>query len=661
MPPTKQKHQFFPSLKPGIQHNTNPIKGSLDNVNNNHNNLSNSSLFLDDTIFSKYAQTDIEFAKLKQAITSAPATDASTAGATPGGVSGGSSAANAAAAAAYAQLDSDYKKLKDQFESEHQETIKNLTKILSLQDALKAKEEEYNSLKAKTESQEAHLRELQTSETSVKDIVTLYCSENKNLRKETESQRDLIRQEKIKNDAITSQFIRQSEEIEARTIKISELKDELTKKDAEIARLIEQQKMLSTQQQQQHNSANSGNSANSSSGGLFGFFKARNNQGDSANSAAGGAGATAGEHRRGGDERGKKSTAVEYDIQIPTAVDRTLEGHSDDVQCIAYSTSGNLIATGGVDKVVRVWSNDVAGQPPMLLKGATKGINKVMFSLEDDLILGCSNDNTARVWKVMNGSVLHTYTGHTDSVTCGSFIPNSQKIVTGGKDRVLKIWDIQKGNCVKTIPAMSSCNDAIYLSGTQCLATAHADKSVRMFDINTQQRVDCFEGIHAGQITGIAAADDGRRLFTLGRDDTVKIVDSLSRNIVSSLSDSNFRTASNQARLCVAPGAGFVCAGSANGRVFIWDLKMFRLRQVLIPESAKTDKMYIYPYIYIFLSFYILPFKLFIFYSFILFLPFNFLKLFTFSLFKNILPFHYLNILFTFSLLNYFIILLFLF
>lgn len=534
-------------------------------------------------MFVKYTQTESEFIKFKNAVISAPSdTTTSNASASSSGGGGGNAAA---ASAAYAQLESEYKKVKEQLEAEQRKTIEGLTKTLSLTEAVKAKDEEIKDLTLKVSSQEEALRKLQSSEGAVKDIVTLYNSENKNLRKETESQRDLIRQEQVKNEAITAQFIRQSEEIESKTMEIALLKDKMAQKDTEIERLTKQQQMLSSRGSSSSLS-NSGSNANGGgNSGFLGFFRARHQQ-------EGG-----GEQQQQQQQQqkkvgtgGKRPVVLDFDVQIPTAVDRTLEGHSDDVQTVVYSTSGNLIATGSVDKTVRLWSADMAGQPPMVLKGATKGINKVMFSLEDDLVLGCSNDNSARIWKVMNGTVQHTFTGHSDSVTCGTFIPNSQKMVTGSKDRMLKIWDITRGNCVKTIPGMSSCNDCVYLTGTQCLATAHADKSVRLFDINTQQRVDCFEAIHTNQITGIAASDDGRRLFTLGRDDSIKMVDSLSKNIVTSLSDSNFRTAHAQARLCVAPGAGFVCAGSSNGNVFIWDVKMFKLRQVLIPDTDITDK-----------------------------------------------------------------------
>ena len=592
-----------------------------------HNAIIIFLIITDETLSLKNTQVEAELAKLKTALLSSGGGGGGSGGVASGidggdgsgsGVSGGSAAAAAAAglSVAYSQLESDYKKLKERLDEEHQKTIDGLNKILSQTEALKVKDDEIKELRAKVETQGEDLKKLQTTETSIRDIVTLYNSENKNLRKETESQRDLIRQEQIKNEAVLAQLIRQSEEVEARSVEISALKDKIAQKDGEIARLTEQQKMLASRKSvdsadsiaaaSASSPSSSSNSGGGGGGGFFSsFFKPKYQQQQQQQQ----------QHNQDGGKK-KKGGVPEYDVTIPTAVDRTLEGHTDDVQSIAYSTSGNLIATGGVDKVVRLWSADVVGQPPVQLKGATKGINRLMFSMEDDLLLGCSNDNSARVWRVMNGSVLHTYTGHSDFVTCGAFVPNTGKILTGSKDRMVKLWDVHKGNCVKSIPCMSSCNDCCVVPGSQTLATAHADKSVRLWDLNVPAMTDTLESIHTGQITSVAASDDGRRLFTLGRDDTIKVVDTYSKNIVATLSDSNFRTASNQARICVSPDFGFVCAGSASGKLFIWDVKMFKLRQVLIPDSAKSDKMYVF---LIITFFYLLlyHFLLFIFFLFV--------------------------------------------
>ena len=43
--------------------------------------------------------------------------------------------------------------------------------------------------------------------------------------------------------------------------------------------------------------------------------------------------------------------------------------------------------------------------------------------------------------------------GHTHYVFCVNYHPNGNMIVSGSFDETIRIWDVRRGSCIKTMPA----------------------------------------------------------------------------------------------------------------------------------------------------------------------------------------------------------------
>jgi tRNA A-37 threonylcarbamoyl transferase component Bud32 len=118
----------------------------------------------------------------------------------------------------------------------------------------------------------------------------------------------------------------------------------------------------------------------------------------------------------------------------------TLKGHTHAVNGVAFSPDRKRIASGSVDKTVKVWEAQT-GQEVLTLQGHTGGVYSVAFSADGRRIVSGSQDQTVRVWDAHTGQETLTLRGHTGLVLSVAFSGDGKRIVSGSYDRTVKVWD----------------------------------------------------------------------------------------------------------------------------------------------------------------------------------------------------------------------------
>ncbi|KAJ6171262.1 G-protein comlpex beta subunit CpcB [Penicillium chermesinum] len=117
----------------------------------------------------------------------------------------------------------------------------------------------------------------------------------------------------------------------------------------------------------------------------------------------------------------------------------TLEGHNGWVTSLATSLENpNMLLSGSRDKTLIIWNltrdEQAYGYPKRSLEG------------HSHIVSDCS----LRLWELSTGNTTRTFVGHTNDVLSVSFSADNRQIVSGSRDRTIKLWNTL-GDCKFTI------------------------------------------------------------------------------------------------------------------------------------------------------------------------------------------------------------------
>lgn len=194
---------------------------------------------------------------------------------------------------------------------------------------------------------------------------------------------------------------------------------------------------------------------------------------------------------------------------------RHFEGHTGTVYGLAISREGDKMLTGGRDSTARLW--DVAsGEELLRIESSAAHVRSVAFSPDGKRALFGGWDHKMRLWDLEGAQQL----AETKLDDCGrsvAFSPDGGRAASAAGNTVC-VWDLDESDALRRLlqlkhPGGVTCV-AFSADGTRLL-TGGYDMAVRLWDAADGELIETYRG-HRGWVFGVAFSPDGRLALSGG-------------------------------------------------------------------------------------------------------------------------------------------------
>jgi len=256
-----------------------------------------------------------------------------------------------------------------------------------------------------------------------------------------------------------------------------------------------------------------------------------------------------------------------------------ISSSKNNVQDIAFSPDGKFIVAGGLNvPIARVWNLKGSLTEPQANLNTNKetqeihqgDILTVAVSPDSQLVATGGTDKMMRIWKPKspNGELVKVTQKQENAIFSVVFTADKKQIVTADGDGNVAFWDLD-GNQInkweKKVPQTQISGLVITPDGNQ-IVTADQTGNVKISDTSGKQQKEFFS--YQSGINELAISPDGRLIATGGMDGTVRLWDFHGRQVAEFRNPKGaiwsiaFSPKQNDRRIAMAGDNGFVSVRS---------------------------------------------------------------------------------------------------
>ncbi|RHY33187.1 hypothetical protein DYB32_006192 [Aphanomyces invadans] len=171
---------------------------------------------------------------------------------------------------------------------------------------------------------------------------------------------------------------------------------------------------------------------------------------------------------------------------------KKIPDHKKTILALAVSSDSKFLASGGVDKILRVW--DVASNELLeSFKGHRDAISSLAFRKKAHMLFSGSYDRTVKHWNLTEMGYVETLFGHQNEITAIDCL-QKDRVVSVGRDaslRSLSLWFNGKKKPTYVVRAAHGgkwITSVAVLPRSDLVATGSSDGFVRLWKANLKER-----------------------------------------------------------------------------------------------------------------------------------------------------------------------------
>ena len=209
---------------------------------------------------------------------------------------------------------------------------------------------------------------------------------------------------------------------------------------------------------------------------------------------------------------------------------------ADRVLCIDVDPSGRLMATGGGHPSrsgeLMIWNLADGRLVHRFEKPHSDTVTSLCFSPDGKTLATGGADRMVKLWDVETWDLIKTLEGHTHHVTAIDWNVNLRQLASGSADATVKVWDIETGKATRTISGLKSeVTKLVYVGRDDRVGITCGDGYFRVYRTDNGRRETNVK-LPGGYLYALDANDEGTRFVVGGATGSAVVVDKAGKQLV---------------------------------------------------------------------------------------------------------------------------------
>ncbi len=238
----------------------------------------------------------------------------------------------------------------------------------------------------------------------------------------------------------------------------------------------------------------------------------------------------------------------------------TLSRHTGEVNSVAFSPDGGILASGSSDETARLW--DVTTERTVATLDHSAPVLSVVFSPDGTTLLSISDD--ILLWDISLERAVPIQ-GHTLGMNSVDLSPDGATLAVGSANWT-RLLDVRAGANTATVESTGEVNSVAFSPDGAILAIG--DDRITLWDVARSQGIGIFEG-PSTPVLSTAFSPRGGVLAAGDSEGTITLWDVATAGPIATLEGHTRAVGS----LSFGPDGAVLASGSADGTARVWDLE----------------------------------------------------------------------------------------
>jgi len=165
-----------------------------------------------------------------------------------------------------------------------------------------------------------------------------------------------------------------------------------------------------------------------------------------------------------------------------------LKGHKTLILNLSWNLDGKILATAGLDGLIRLWDMAEDGKEAGMLEGFTNYALCLSWGPDNHNLAAGTHQKTIDIWDIEKRKFRFSLRGHRDSVNTLSWSADGKWLASGSYDGEVKIWNLENGELLHTEHVEGSFSSCTVFSESKFIVLGDMRGAIYLLSKDSTQR-----------------------------------------------------------------------------------------------------------------------------------------------------------------------------